>query len=247
MANWRKTSMPNVWVAHQARCPAFDDEDARCRCTPSWRGRRWNQAKRDSEWQKPVTKDRSEVLSWLAAGKKGAEHVRERASAGRTFESIGDEWIAGVAAGRIGRRKGRGKPYTSSTVRDYERSYRNFLRPGVRANACRRHRRGGVADVGRLPQPRGTLALPHHDPRRSRLRDLRVGDRPQPPARDPESAPPRRAPSERRETTTARRLCSRSRTAARGTLAEGRSPLRDRVLRWPPACRDRPTRVAGGT
>jgi integrase len=129
MANWRKTSMRNVWVAHQARCPAFDDEDARCRCTPSWRGRRWNPAKRDSEWQKPVTKDRSEVLSWLAAGKKGAEHVRERASAGRTFESIGDEWMAGVAAGRIGRRKGRGKPYTSSTVRDYERSYRNFLRP----------------------------------------------------------------------------------------------------------------------
>jgi hypothetical protein len=34
----------------------------------------------------------------------------------------------GVAAGRIGRRKRRGKPYTESAVRDYERSYRNFLR-----------------------------------------------------------------------------------------------------------------------
>ena len=43
---------------------------------------------------------------------KGADHLRERASAGRTFESIGDEWMAGVEAGRIGRRKGRGKPYT---------------------------------------------------------------------------------------------------------------------------------------
>ena len=109
---------------------------------------------------------------------------------------------------------------------------------GVRGNACRRHRRGGVADMGRLPQPRGTLALPHHDPRRSRFRDLRVGDRPQPPARDPESAPPRRAPSERREATIARRLCPRGRTAARGTFGEGRGPLRDRVLRRPPPCGD---------
>src|SRR3954451_16920864 len=117
MANWRKTSMPDVWVAHQARCPAFDDEDARCRCTPSWRGRRGNPAKRDSKCQKPVTKDRSEVLSWRAAGKKGAEDVRERASSSRIFESIGDEWMAGVVAGRIGRRKGRSRPYTSSTVR----------------------------------------------------------------------------------------------------------------------------------
>lgn len=129
MANWRKTSTPNVYVAHQQRCAAFRDEDARCSCAPSWRGRRWNPVNHRSEWQKPVTKNRSEVLSWLGAGKKGASHLRERASAGRTFESIGDECIAGVAIGRIGRRKGRGKPYTQSTVRDYTRSYRNFIRP----------------------------------------------------------------------------------------------------------------------
>jgi hypothetical protein len=116
MANWRKASTPNVWVAHQNRCTAFADASARCNCTPSWRGRRWNPFKRDSESQKPVTKDRNEVLSWLGAGKKGAAHLRDRASAGRTFESIGDEWIAGVAAGRIGRRKGRGKPYTEGAL-----------------------------------------------------------------------------------------------------------------------------------
>jgi integrase len=129
VANWRKTSTPSVYVAHQQRCAAFRDEHARCNCAPSWRGRRWNPLNRRSEWQKPVTKNRSEVLSWLGAGKKGTSHLRERASAGRTFESIGDEWIAGVAAGRIGRRKGRGKPYTATTVADYARSYTNFLRP----------------------------------------------------------------------------------------------------------------------
>ena len=136
MANWRKTSTPNVYVAHQRRCAAFADASARCSCAPSWRGRRWSPINHRSEWQKPVTKDRSEVLSWLGARAKGADHLRERAAAGRTFESIGDEWMAGVEAGRIGRRKGRGKPYTVTTVADYARSYRNFLRPEFGAFAA---------------------------------------------------------------------------------------------------------------
>jgi integrase len=129
MANWRKTSTPNVYVAHQRRCAAFADASARCSCAPSWRGRRWSPINHRSEWQKPVTKDRSEVLSWLGARTKGADHLRERAAAGRTFESIGDEWLAGIQARRIGRRKGRGTPYSATTVRDYVRCYRNFLRP----------------------------------------------------------------------------------------------------------------------
>ena len=35
MANWRKTKTPGVYVAHQLRCPAFDNDDGRCRCDPS--------------------------------------------------------------------------------------------------------------------------------------------------------------------------------------------------------------------
>jgi hypothetical protein len=67
--------------------------------------------------------------SWLAATRRGAQHLQQQAAAGRTFESIGDEWLAGVRAGRIGRRKGSGKPYSSTTVADYTRAYNNFLRP----------------------------------------------------------------------------------------------------------------------
>lgn len=62
------------------------------------------------EWQKPATKDRNEVLSWLGVGKKGAGHVRETARSARTFESLGDEWLEGVRAARISRRKDRSKP-----------------------------------------------------------------------------------------------------------------------------------------
>jgi integrase len=55
--------------------------------------------------------------------------MREKARGKRSFESIGDEWLAGIEAGRIGRRKGRGKAYSETTVADYRNAYRNFLRP----------------------------------------------------------------------------------------------------------------------
>jgi integrase len=129
MANWRRTKTPGVYVAHSRRCPAFADEAGRCRCEPSWRGRRWNPISRRVEWQKPVTKDRSEVVSWLSATKKGTPHLRELVLQERSFEAIGDEWLAGVEAGRIGRRKGRGKAYSDTTVADYRRAYHNFVRP----------------------------------------------------------------------------------------------------------------------
>lgn len=117
-----------MYVAHQLRCPASEHAGARCRCEPSWRGRRRNPVTGKPEWQRPVTKNRNEVLSWLGVVEKGAAHVRQAAAQGRPFESIGDEWLAGVQAGRIGRRQGRGKAYSATTVADYARAYRNFLR-----------------------------------------------------------------------------------------------------------------------
>jgi hypothetical protein len=95
MANWRKTKTPGVYVAHQLRCPMLNNDNARYRCEPSWRGRRRHPVTGAAEWQKPVTKDRNEVLSWLGVGRRGASHTRERAKASRTFESIGDEWLGG--------------------------------------------------------------------------------------------------------------------------------------------------------
>jgi hypothetical protein len=59
---------------------------------------------------------------------EGAPHLKELAAAGRTFESIGDEWLDGVEAGRISRRKGCSKPDSAKTIADYARAYRNFLR-----------------------------------------------------------------------------------------------------------------------
>ncbi len=68
MANWRSTKTRGVYVAHKGNCPALKSDGPRCRCQPSWRGRRRNPATGKPEWQTPVVKDRNEVLTWLAAG-----------------------------------------------------------------------------------------------------------------------------------------------------------------------------------
>src|SRR3954468_10715403 len=128
MANWRKSRFPGVYVAHSKSCPAFADPDARCRCKPSWRGRRWDAAARKPVWGK-TTKDRSEVLVWLAAAAKGADHLAELADRGPTFGALGDEWLDGVERGRIGRRRGKGKPYSDTTIASMRRRWQYKVRP----------------------------------------------------------------------------------------------------------------------
>src|SRR3954464_12823471 len=116
MANWRKTRTPGVYVSHAKRCPAFDDARARCRCSPSGRGRRRHPLTGKPEWQRPVVKNRAEVLAWLGAAKTGREHLAEVAARGPTFEELGDHWIEGVEEGHIGRRRGRSKAYSDTTI-----------------------------------------------------------------------------------------------------------------------------------
>src|SRR4051812_39261053 len=129
MANWRKTRFPGVYVSHSTRCPAYSDPTARCRCTPSWRGRRRHPVSGKPEWQKPVVKGRSEVLSWLAAADAGSEHLRELAARGPLFEDLASQWLDGVEQGRIGRRRGRGKPYSETTIAAMRRSLEYHLLP----------------------------------------------------------------------------------------------------------------------
>lgn len=129
MAQWRATRTPGVYVAHSKACPAFARSDARCRCKPSWRGRRRNAATGAPEWQKPVTKDRGEVLSWLSLTSKGVDLLEEQAARGPTFEEIGAQWLAGAEAGRISRRRGRSQAYSETTLDGYRRSFWNHLVP----------------------------------------------------------------------------------------------------------------------
>src|SRR3954466_1540766 len=128
MANWRKTRYPGIYVAHSKSCPAYADAGARCRCKPSWRGRAWDSAGRRAVWSRS-SKHRSEALSWLAAMSKGADHLAELAKLSPTFEALGEQWLDGVERGHIGRRRGRGKAYSDTTIEGMRRSWRYRLLP----------------------------------------------------------------------------------------------------------------------
>jgi integrase len=128
MANWRKTRYPGIYVAHSKSCPAYDEASARCRCKPSWRGRAWDSTRRRAVWSRS-SKHRSEALSWLVAVSKGADHLAELAKLGPTFESLGEQWLDGVERGHIGRRRGRGKAYSDTTIEGMLRSWKYRLRP----------------------------------------------------------------------------------------------------------------------
>ncbi len=129
MANWRKTRTPGVYVAHAKSCPAFDDSRARCRCAPSWRGRRRNPLTGKPEWQRPVVKARGEVLAWLGAARTARLHIAEATARGPLFEDLASQWLDGVEQGRIGRRRGRGKPYAETTILAMARSLKYHLLP----------------------------------------------------------------------------------------------------------------------
>jgi integrase len=69
-------------------------------------------------------------VSWLGAGEKAKPAVAERVEEGRTFESLADEWIDGVTAGRIQRRRrGKPEPYAPTTIPTYRRDLTYLLKP----------------------------------------------------------------------------------------------------------------------
>jgi integrase len=128
MANWRKTRYPGIYVAHSKACPAYDNVAARCRCKPSWRGRAWDSAGKRAVWSR-VSKSRGEALAWHAAMTKGADHIAELAKVGPTFEALGEQWLDGVERGHIGRRRGRGRAYSDTTIAGMRRSWEYRLKP----------------------------------------------------------------------------------------------------------------------
>jgi len=125
---FRRTKTPSVYVAHAPSCPAYSADGPRCRCNPSYRGRRRHPVTGKPISQK-ATKNRSEVLSWLADAELAADLESSRPRPGATLETLGDEWLDGVESGVIGRRRGKGKPYSPTTIAGYRRSWEHVLKP----------------------------------------------------------------------------------------------------------------------
>jgi integrase len=127
-AQFVRTKTAGVYVRHMNDCRAAFGE-GRCGCEPSYRGKRRSPTTGKPEWSK-TSKDRSEILTWLGAGEKAKPAVAERAEEGRTFQALGDEWIEGVGAGRIQRRRrGKPEPYAPTTIPGYRRDLTYLLTP----------------------------------------------------------------------------------------------------------------------
>src|SRR3954451_7072809 len=248
MANWRKTRYPGIYVAHSKACPAYDDVSARCRCKPSWRGRAWDSSRRRAVWSR-ASKHRSEALAWLVAMSKGAEHLAELAKLGPTFEQLGEQWLDGVERGHIGRRRGRGKAYSDTTIAGMLRSWKYRLRPEfgprIAEEITEIDWQRWIDQLARQGLSRSTIAKyvsvasgiyawASAPSRRLVPRNpLRLAQPPphhrKPPPRPPQSLAVRRAAAQRREAAPAGRPGARGRRAARRARAGGPSPLRDRL------------------
>ena len=169
MANWRRPG-PGVYVAHSKRVPRPRTRRRAAAASPSWRGRR-------REPRRPASPSGSKTIARTAArsspgsapAPRAPTHLRELAARGPTFEELGDEWLDGVERGRIGRRRGRGKPYSETTIASYAPlAGATRAAPGVRATARRRDHRDRVAAWIDQLSPRGPVALAHRQPSRSR-------------------------------------------------------------------------------
>ena len=128
MANWRKTKTPGVYVAHQLRCPAFDSETARCRCEPSWRGRRRNRGRAGPSGRSRSPRTGARCCRGLGR-EAGADHVREQASDEPNLREHRRRVVAGVKTGRIGRARDAASPTPRRRSPTTRAPYRNFLRP----------------------------------------------------------------------------------------------------------------------
>ena len=244
MQTWRSTKRPGVYVAHQTNCPANSDPPARCRCKPSYRGRRRHPVTAKPIWQK-ATKDRAEVLTWLADAQLAAELAETEPHPRASLEVLGDEWLDGVESGVIGRRRGKGKPYSETTIVNYRRSWQHVLRPEfgpiVAEEITEIEWQMWVDRLSQEGLSRSRIANHVASPRAiygwALAADQAAG------AEQPDEGD--RAAAERREAAHARRARAEARAAARRARARLPDPVRARVLRRATARGDLPAAVGG--
>jgi hypothetical protein len=139
---YRKTKTAGVYVRHQSRCAAGPHETARCRCQPSFRGRRWDPGQPAMVWSDTLRRAASSS-SGLRPTSNGADALAERVAAGPSFSSLADEWLDGVRSGAVGRRRGRSgigyspthqarSPSRRLSGRRHHRSNSNAEEPAIR-------------------------------------------------------------------------------------------------------------------
>ncbi|MDQ6804766.1 MAG: site-specific integrase [Actinomycetota bacterium] len=143
---YRKTRTTGLYVRHSRDCPAYNDDERRCRCEPSYRTRR--RIDGTPRWS-PVFKDRASAVAWDGQEAKAEQAIRAIRRQGPTFEDVAREWWALVEAGTYARRRGRSKRLARSTIADY-RGVLFGPRDGRETNGSALIERCGREPVGAL-------------------------------------------------------------------------------------------------
>ena len=136
-------------------------------------------ARRNPVTGKPMWSKRARTAARCSSGsppmRKGATHLAELPTRGPTFEELGDQWLDGVERGRIGRRRGRGKPYSETTIAsDAPLAGSTTCCPEFGDRVRRRDHRDRLAAVDRPARPQGPVPL---DDRQAHLASRRASTR----------------------------------------------------------------------
>ena len=247
MADWRKTKTPGVYVSHSLSAPS---RRTRGRvAAASHRGAAGVGTRRpagrvaEAGDQGP----RRGPRPGSARTARRADHLEEQAAEARPFEELGDEWLDGVEAGRISRRRGRGKPYT----RDDDRGLPALVPQRPRARVRRDGRRRASANSSGRCGATGSAA--RGSPARGSRAHVAVASAIYAWAITPtrryvvaQSAAPHRAAAQRREAAPPRRVRDGGGAAARRARARGRA-CRTRSPSTPACAARRSTGSSGPT
>lgn len=124
-----KTSRPapGIEARHATACPARNDAERRCRCTPSYRAEVWSP--NDQKRIRQTFPTLAAAKSWRRDAAREIERGTLQAPGARTFREAADDFIAGARSGAVLNRSG--EPYKPRVVAAYEEALRLRVLPDI--------------------------------------------------------------------------------------------------------------------
>jgi integrase len=119
----RKT--PGIETRHAPSCPAVDNRDARCKCTPSYRAHVWSA--REKRRIRKSFSTLAAAKAWRADTEVALRRGTMRAPTPTTLRQVWEVWLTGAREGSVRNRSG--DAYKPSVLRSYEASMRLRVLP----------------------------------------------------------------------------------------------------------------------
>jgi integrase len=119
------TTTTGIDVRHRKACPAAQDPDSRCRCSPSYQAHVWSS--RERKRIRKTFHTLADAKAWRAEALVALRRGTMRAPTPATLRDVWETWLASALAGSIRNRSG--DAYKPSVMRGYETSMRLRVLP----------------------------------------------------------------------------------------------------------------------